>query len=153
MIIHTKKYKHFDKGAITNAKSASKNIKVTTESRKDFLAKIRTKEAKNKEQSLNRIPYNRLSDFFGVAGIYFLLNGYKVVYVGETSCLMSRLGQHKLDKEFDGFRFLREPNPSERLRLEKAYIQKYSPIYNVMHNPDIGNPKPLIRIKEDFSNY
>lgn len=151
MIIHTRKYKYFDPAHIKTAKDNSEKVKASTADRKVFLEKIRSKETKEREQNLKRIPYNRLSDYFGIPGIYFLINGDRVVYVGETSCLISRLGQHREDKEFDGFRFLKEPDLNTRLRLEKAYIQKYSPLYNITHNPSIAIRQPIERIKEDLS--
>lgn len=151
MIIHTRKTKHFDQGHIVTAKNKSKSVKASTADRRNFLDKIRSKEAKNHEQALLRIPFNKISDFFGVAGVYFLINENRVVYVGETACIMSRLFQHKQDKEFDGFRFIRLEDATERLRLEKAYIQKYAPKHNITHNPNITVPKPIVRFREDLS--
>lgn len=151
MIIHTRKYKHFDQGHISTAKAGSKKIKESTQDRRRYLDQIRTKEVQNREQNLKRIPYNKLSDFFGVAGVYFLMQGGAVVYIGETSCIVSRLAQHRQDKEFDGFRLLRVDDAQERLRLEKAYIQKHSPRYNIIHNPSIGTAKPVLRLIEDLS--
>lgn len=151
MIIHTRTYKHFDQGHIVSAKAGSKKMKKSTEDRRRYLEQIRTKEAKNKEQNLKRIPYNKLSDFFGVAGVYFLMQEDTVVYIGETSCIVSRLSQHRQDKEFNGFRMLRVDDETERLRLEKAYIQKHAPKYNIIHNPAISSNKPIIRLREDLS--
>lgn len=151
MIIHTRKYQHFDQGHIVSAKAGSKKVKKSTEDRRRHLDWIRTKEAQNREQNLKRIPYNKLSDFFGVSGVYFLMHGDTVVYIGETSCIVSRLAQHRQDKEFDGFRMLRIDDEVERLRLEKAYIQKHAPKYNIVHNPAISSKKPILRLKEDLS--
>ena len=47
------------------------------------------------------------SDLF-LAGVYFLINKGKVVYVGESDCIVRRIGDHKREgkKTFDNFRFL-----------------------------------------------
>ena len=151
MIIHTRKYKHFDQGHISTAKQKSKKVKTSTEDRRRFLEQIRSKEATGKQHNLKRIPYNKISDFFGVSGIYFLLQGEKLVYVGETSCVITRIMQHQQDKEFDGFRFLRIDNVERRLELEAVYIRRYAPKYNIAHNPTIRTTKPIIRMREDLS--
>jgi len=151
MIIHTRKYKVADLGHRQAAKESSKQHKKTTADRRAFLATVRTRESANKEQAIKRIPYNRLTEFFGVAGVYFLIHEERVVYVGESACIITRLGQHMQDKVFDGFRVISEQDPANRLKLEKAYIQKYSPIYNITHNPSLTTRKPIVRLREDLS--
>ena len=151
MILYTKQYKVNERKKKEIGVQNSKSIIQSTEKRKVHLQNIRFKEAKLKEQDFKRIPYNKVSDFFGISGIYFLMQSDLIVYVGETSCLITRLGQHIQDKEFDGFRFLKEPDTMLRLRLEKAYIKKYAPMYNINHNPNIALRAPLIRHRTDLS--
>ncbi len=66
-----------------------------------------------------------------LCGIYFLLRGLEVIYVGQTVNLMVRLATHivKGIKDFDGYAFL--PFPQEDLSVHEArFIRKYDPIYN-----------------------
>ena len=62
-------------------------------------------------------------------GIYFLIKDKKVVYVGKSTDLFSRISDHKRKTGFDSFSFL----PCERGdldRLEMAYILALMPKYN-----------------------
>jgi hypothetical protein len=151
MIIHTRKYQHFDKGHIQAAKAGSKKVKNSTADRRKYLEQIRSKDTAKARNNLKRIPYNKISDFFGVAGVYFLMQDDALVYVGETSCVITRIMQHRQDKEFNGFRFLRVEDGAERLKLEAVYIRRYSPKYNITHNPSIRTSKPILRLREDLS--
>lgn len=67
---------------------------------------------------------------FGVCGIYFLLQGEEVVYIGKSKNFWLRLSDHfNSDKKFDNIYFL--PAKEEiLLRLEEKYILEYKPLYN-----------------------
>lgn len=66
-------------------------------------------------------------------GVYFLLQGKKVVYIGQTKNIKSRLQAHKEDrsKVFDNVRFI-DGVPVDLLdAVEAYYINKVKPKYNV----------------------
>jgi predicted GIY-YIG superfamily endonuclease len=56
---------------------------------------------KQKYFSLNERHY-----FKFLGGIYILLSGKSVVYIGGTQSIFSRILEHKKDKDFDSFRVL-----------------------------------------------
>lgn len=64
-------------------------------------------------------------------GIYFLINGHTIVYVGQSKNVIRRIGQHN-DKDFDRFAWVL-CQPSDLDKLEVAYIAKFNPPLNVMH--------------------
>lgn len=62
------------------------------------------------------------------AGVYFLVKGDAVVYVGQSVSIFARIGQHK-DKEFDAVAFVPcAPNALDR--LESLYIHVLRPPMN-----------------------
>jgi hypothetical protein len=66
-------------------------------------------------------------------GIYFLLRGGVVVYVGESLFPVKRIMDHRWEglKDFDDARYIPAPkDKAERLRLEAEHILKYRPEYN-----------------------
>ena len=67
--------------------------------------------------------------------IYFLKLSGKIVYVGETTCLIGRIAQHmKSKKIFDSFSFEAfNGSDKERKHKEKLLIKKFQPKYNVVH--------------------
>jgi hypothetical protein len=61
--------------------------------------------------------------------IYFLLSHGTVVYVGQTTSLCARIGQHRRDKLFDRVVFL--PTPEGELdQTEHRFIRLLKPKYN-----------------------
>ncbi len=62
--------------------------------------------------------------------LYFLLDGYEVVYVGQTKNIVQRIQSHRKDKIFDGVQFLRMPPRFHPLVLESAFIKKMNPKLN-----------------------
>lgn len=68
------------------------------------------------------------------SGVYFLLDGDEVVYVGQAVNVYSRIGQHK-DKRFDRYAFV--PCAVEVLdRLESLYIHCLRPRLNGSQRSD-----------------
>lgn len=62
------------------------------------------------------------------SGVYFLLDGNEVVYVGQSVCVYSRIGQH-IDKRFDRYAFV--PCAIDALdKLESLYIHCLRPKLN-----------------------
>lgn len=81
----------------------------------------------------------RKIDFFGVSGVYYLIKENKVVYIGESSCIITRLSQHYKEgvKDFDFFYYDRVDSEVKRKSKEKILIKKFRPIYNSTHNPNL----------------
>lgn len=68
-----------------------------------------------------------------VSGIYFLCDGNEVVYVGQSTCVIARLGQHIAEgaKVFDHSRVFFLPCPIASLNtVEKHFIDTIKPKYN-----------------------
>lgn len=71
----------------------------------------------------------------GYGIIYFLFLENSVVYVGQTKQdLFGRLSQHVRDKVFDSYSVM-PVSMADLNRIERHYISKYKPRYNVVHNP------------------
>jgi hypothetical protein len=64
-------------------------------------------------------------------GIYFLLRGGHVVYIGQSKNLLFRIGAHiaEAGKDFDAYAVL-PCEPSELDKLEIENIVRYAPEYN-----------------------
>ena len=67
-------------------------------------------------------------------GIYFLMDGLELVYIGKTTKLAGRITSHKGEivnqKQFDSLFFLPLENNWEMNVLETIYIDIYKPKYN-----------------------
>jgi hypothetical protein len=68
-------------------------------------------------------------------GIYFLCEGSKLVYVGQSVDIFTRVCTHKTTKKFDAVFWLPVP-PTELDRMEGAFIRLLKPCLN-------GNPGPV----------
>lgn len=87
-------------------------------------------------EAIERAPYSHhevvVSSYKigSCVGIYFLLMEGEVVYVGQTTKLMSRLYKHQRDgKAFDAFSFI-QCKKEELDELEATYIDAFLPVYN-----------------------
>lgn len=73
-------------------------------------------------------------------GIYFLIKGDKVVYVGKSETnIFDRVTNHSRSKDFDSFYYKLYPkaNEEELHLIEARYIAKYAPKYNgQIQSPD-----------------
>jgi hypothetical protein len=68
----------------------------------------------------------------GATGVYFLLDGDEVVYVGQSVNIYKRIAEHK-DKKFDRFAYL--PCARDALdKLESIYIHVLQPKLNGLWN-------------------
>lgn len=83
------------------------------------------------------------------SGIYFLVDGDEIVYVGKSSNIHKRLTGH-IAKEFDKILMVETSFPDEE---EVRYIQKFNPKYNKTYNPDWVPPqlREVKKVKVDFS--
>lgn len=68
-------------------------------------------------------------------GVYFLLQDDEIVYVGSSTNVNSRLATHigEKRKQFNKIFFFKTAN---YIQLEKEYIKKFNPKYNIIHNPN-----------------
>lgn len=69
------------------------------------------------------------------SGVYFLIHGEEVVYVGQSLSVASRVHDHvsKKEKVFDRAVYLPVP-PSDLSQVERAFIRVLRPRYNDTHN-------------------
>jgi len=66
--------------------------------------------------------------FENQCGVYFLVKGKRVVYVGQSVQISARLADHSKNKDFDSYAFIR--CDKEKLNvLESLYIHALSPKY------------------------
>ena len=72
-------------------------------------------------------------------GVYFLLRGGVVVYVGQTNSLSFRHLSHK-DKLHDETRYVEISHAGDRLLVESYFIKTLLPVYNVSQVLAISNP-------------
>lgn len=75
-----------------------------------------------------------------VSGIYFLIAGGVIAYVGKSKNIMVRLGNHLFDKEkmFDAFAYIAVPK-GRLSEMERKYIRKFSPHHNRTHTQRRAN--------------
>ena len=65
-----------------------------------------------------------------VSGIYRLYKDNKIVYIGKSVCIRSRLYSHIKEKDIDSFDFTILNNESDKNIYELYYIDKYKPKLN-----------------------
>lgn len=81
--------------------------------------------------------------------IYFLLSGDEIVYVGQSKHGISRIYKHVTDKTKSFTHYFYHSCPVEYLNyLEKLYIKKFTPKYNLVHN-DNKFPERKFTINEE----
>jgi hypothetical protein len=66
-------------------------------------------------------------------GLYFLFQGDRLVYIGQSNSVPSRIAQHIMEgiKDFDRFTSVTIADRRRRLDLEKDLVASYRPYYNV----------------------
>lgn len=65
------------------------------------------------------------------SGVYFLLRGEDVVYVGQSVDVLGRISRHRREgKRFDAYSYM-ECSPDAMDRLERLYIKAFVPEENV----------------------
>jgi hypothetical protein len=83
------------------------------------------------DYELEYINHKDRESLDGVAGIYFLMNEWELIYVGHSQNILIRAKGHcKWFKEFDGIMFYRVNKLWERELIEQFYIERYQPKYN-----------------------
>lgn len=72
--------------------------------------------------------------FLPQCGVYFLIDGEKIIYVGKSVDIVNRVVKHRYSKVgFQRLAFI-ECKGKDQLRLEREYIRKFKPMLNNMGN-------------------
>lgn len=83
------------------------------------------------ELNKKQIIENSLSiDGYVSCGIYFLIKGVDIVYVGQTKRGIQRVLNHHNKKDFDKFYFHKSSPWCDLDSLELKYIMDFKPLYN-----------------------
>ncbi len=107
-----------------------------------------------------------------ITGVYFLLNGTEIVYVGQAYDVMSRIGFHRDEKKKEFNSYYIVECPKEHLNLVEAhFILKFKSLHNVtvpvqgvfksrhqlkkIFNANLWQIKKFIRINrlQDYNGY
>lgn len=85
----------------------------------------------------NALPFVR------VGGIYFLVKGAGIVYIGKSTHLLRRIAQHNNNGiEFDGYYFILCEDARATV-LEEYYIKKFNPHLNIVFRGGMKSAKDL----------
>ncbi len=96
-----------------------------------YLKQLKLREFSESGEQLSVEP------LFFTPVIYFLECNEQVVYVGQTTSLMTRITQHIQENTivFTTFKYIVfKGSDKERLLQGKKFIKQIKPIYNVTHN-------------------
>jgi hypothetical protein len=89
---------------------------------------------------------SRAAPWLPKCGIYFLIRGDRVIYVGQSTNLFSRITTHQASKEFDRFAYIECPRDALDV-LESLYIHVLSPPLNGRnHDGSRSAPVPLMKL-------
>lgn len=67
--------------------------------------------------------------FEGVSGVYFLITGDRVVYVGQSSNVYRRVMDHRLAMKFERWHYV-PCAEHQREEIEAGYIKALNPMFN-----------------------
>ena len=85
------------------------------------------------------------------SGVYFLIDGDRVVYVGQSVNIYSRIPQH-YNKKFDKYAYV--PCTIQQLNvLESLYIHLLQPKFNYDENGRLYAPLSLQKLLQDMTKY
>lgn len=111
----------------------------------DKVGRVRAPHAQIDERGLLEPAFiaKKAMTFDRIVGVYFLLRDDTIVYVGQSTSIMTRLANHKIEgvKEFNRV-FVVECPAGDLDRLERMYINKFKPIYNASQ-PAIDPKAPV----------
>lgn len=90
------------------------------------------------------IPFNQYY-------IYALIKDQEVVYIGQSSNVMARLGSHIQErvKDFDSYAIVCKATHEDVDAIERKYIEDLKPKYNIVHNK---NDSSYVRRKQLTAN-
>jgi len=89
--------------------------------------------------NLNTLQDNanlQVLDIVPICGIYFMVDGGTIVYVGQSNDIYMRISQHK-DKKYEYVLYLEYPE-NELNDRENEYIVGFNPKYNKTHKAMIA---------------
>lgn len=71
-------------------------------------------------------------------GVYFLLLGPQIVYIGQATNVIVRIEIHQREgkKEFDRFFWVPVPDHENLTKVEAEYIWQFNPVYNEVLPPN-----------------
>lgn len=76
------------------------------------------------------------TDIDDLAGIYFLVQGDRIIYVGQSANVYQRASAHRSSKDFDKIHIIQCP-VEELRRLESLYIKRFNPELNRAGRSDL----------------
>ena len=87
--------------------------------------------------------------FVIVAGVYVLLRGVVVVYIGHAQCLARRIGQHREEKKikFDSVKVFPCAHKGRMLAMERRLIREHRPKWNEKSKP-VPRPNNVIPLRQ-----
>ena len=141
--------------ALANANGLSSKIELLRQTLEKLQAQVAMQELSNKitgkallqpEQIVKAaIPWHTAS------GVYFLVDGDEVVYVGQSVNIYNRIPQHH-DKKFD--RYMYVPCKHELLNvLESLYIHCLRPKFNFGSEGVLFSPLTLTKLLEEVAKH
>jgi hypothetical protein len=92
------------------------------------------------DEEMNKVRKEILSNAkhipFNQYYIYALIKDQEIVYIGQSSNVMSRLGSHIQEKrkDFDSYAIVCKVSQNEVDEVERKYIDDLKPKYNIVHN-------------------
>ena len=99
---------------------------------------------------VKQLKKHQLTDDYarGVSGVYFLFHGDTLQYVGESSKIYMRIGDHKGAKNipFDRYAIIECEIQQLRIIIEKINIWQYNPPYN----KEFKREKPYAWLKKPY---
>lgn len=87
-----------------------------------------------------------LKTSYEVPCIYFLVSFNKVVYVGQSTNLLSRLVSHRSEKEFDRVFYFHYPKDGLS-EIESSFIRFLRPKYNIMEGNSVFSADHAKKLK------
>lgn len=101
---------------------------------------------KNPRAEFNRQFGKNIGKVYRGAGVYALLVESEVVYIGQTTNVIRRIGEHAATREFDEYRFIR--CEVDRLaQMERELIRIYRPTWNISQNRDLSDEMKRARAR------
>lgn len=104
---------------------------------------------KLEKEQIELLDSHSIKNINDLAYVYFLYNNDLLVYVGKTLHLTNRIATHTKTKLFTHYRYL-ECTRNLFTALEKYYIEKFNPIYNITDNKNTYLENGEILIKGNY---
>jgi hypothetical protein len=83
-------------------------------------------------------------DWDTATGVYFLIQGCEIVYVGQSVNVLDRIYNHRYQKDFDRYYYI-PCLVGEMGSVENYYIKKFNPVLNMRK---YGAKNPTSRFSE-----